>query len=200
MPLDLIGFDRADLIGDDDDIGDDFAVGADDLDTLLALTGAVSQRPELRGRPNLAQAARRLQAMKQQALAAQVHPRVAAVTARSATRRREFPLGFDSGLVLIPAGGVASIPASPQVIFRGERLVVPSNIAASFFIVNIVVGKDSQQVAPAPIPAVAFSEVGVGVRLMLDTAQPGVLITLQVQNISLVPARFYAALIGTVAE
>jgi hypothetical protein len=193
MPVDIIGFDRADIIGDDDEMGDEFAVG-DDLDQLLALTGAVQGK-----RPNFAALAARMQAAKRQALAKNFHPNVVGVASRRADRRREFPLGFDSVSLVLP-GVVVSIPAQPQVIFRGERLVIPSNIAASFLIVNIVVGKDSQQVAPSSIPAVAFSEVGVGVRLQLDTAQPGVQITLQVQNISLVPTRFMAALIGTVVE
>jgi hypothetical protein len=191
MPMDLIGqWERDEIVGDDEIEG--LAVG-DDVDALLAMTGAAPSGA------NIAAVQKMLAARRQAALARHFNPRVVATATRRADRQREYPLGFDS-VVDVPAGAVVTIAARPQVVFRGERLIVPSNIAPSFLIQNIVVGKDSQQVAPGAVPAIAFSEVGVGVRLKLDTSQPGIDISLVVQNVSAVPVRFSAALIGTVVE
>jgi hypothetical protein len=188
MPMDLIGqWERDEIVGDDEIDG--LAVG-DDVDALLAMTGASGA--------NIEAAKRMLAARRQAALARNFNPRVVATATRRADRQREYPLGFTQ--VAVPAGAVVTIPARPQVVFRGERLIIPSNIAPFFLIQNIVVGKDSQQVAPGAVPAIAFSEVGVGVRLKLDTAQPGIDISLVVQNISGVVQDFAAALIGTVVE
>lgn len=116
------------------------------------------------------------------------------------TKVREYPLGFDS-VVSVPAlGGSLAITARPQVKFRGDRLLVPSDIAGIFVISDIKVGKNSQLAASGAIPGRTFQENAVGIRLGLDTAQVAMDITLLVTNISGAPARFFATLIGTALE
>jgi len=113
-------------------------------------------------------------------------------------KRRHFPIGFTS--IQIPAGTVAEVEVKPQVLFRGERLAVAPSNARSFNIVDIKVGKDSQLAATGEMPAEAFSALSVGVRMELDTAQPGIVIVLIVRNKDTVPQDFDAVLYGTVFE
>jgi len=111
------------------------------------------------------------------------------------TQVREFVIGF--GPTLILGSSTAIFQAQPQLIFRGSRLIVPSALANNFSINDIRVGKDSQAVSSNPIPAAAFSELAVGVNLGLDTATPGIIITISVSNTTLAQQTFSAALIGT---
>jgi hypothetical protein len=88
----------------------------------------------------------------------------------------------------------------PQIVFRPERLVIPSDIAGQFLVNQIIVGKNPQQVSADPIPGRVFDERGVGVRLSMDTAQISQQITLNVTNIGGAPAVFRAAMIGPSVE
>ena len=78
------------------------------------------------------------------------------------TKSRRFPLGFAS-VGTVAATTSATIVSRPQVLFRGERLVVPSDIAGDFTIDDVKVGKDSQFVAEGSIPARALQEDGIDV-------------------------------------
>lgn len=117
------------------------------------------------------------------------------------TKARQFPLGFDSGAILIPALGTASVINNPQVVFKTERLVVPSDIGGSFVIDDVIVGKNSQFASNAVgIPARTFDERGVGVGLAGDTAQISQNVIIKVTNTSGAPARFRATIIGPAVE
>lgn len=113
-------------------------------------------------------------------------------------KRRHFPIGFTHEQV--PAGQTVEIEVKPQVLFRGERLAVAPSNARSFNITDIKVGKDSQLAATGEMPAEAFSALSVGVRMELDTAQPGIVIVLIVRNKDTTPQDFDAVLYGTVFE
>jgi len=135
------------------------------------------------------------------AMARQVDPHAVAVVQRPQDRRREFPIGLVSpGPTAF--GGSAQATAFPQVTFRPERLVVPSQIAPFFTVDAIIVGKDNQSVSFDPIPATMFSEVGVGVRLSLKTAVVGMQIIVRFTNIDpLQQTRtFSGGIIGTAVE
>ncbi|HEY2514174.1 MAG TPA: hypothetical protein VGI39_25080 [Polyangiaceae bacterium] len=113
-------------------------------------------------------------------------------------KRRHFPIGFTQ--TGITPGQVAEVEVKPQVLFRGERLAVAPSNARSFNIVDIKVGKDSQLAATGEMPAEAFSALAVGVRMELDTAQPGIVIVLIVRNTDTTNQDFNAVLYGTVFE
>jgi hypothetical protein len=113
-------------------------------------------------------------------------------------KRRHFPIGFTQAQ--IQPGQVAEVEVKPQVLFRGERLAIAPSNARSFNIVDIKVGKDSQLAATGEMPAEAFSALAVGVRMELDTAQPGIVVVLIVRNIDTTPQDFNAVLYGTVFE
>jgi hypothetical protein len=112
---------------------------------------------------------------------------------------RQFPIGFTR--CQIPPGEVVDIEAKPQVLFRGERLAIAPSIARFFNVVDIKVGKNSQLAATGEMSGEAFSADAVGVRMELDTAQPGIVITLRVENTDNDVARdFKAVLYGTVLD
>ena len=123
-----------------------------------------------------------------------------AIVEEAPTHSREFPIGFTSA-TNIPAGQPVQIETKPQVLFRGERLAVPNSIVLNFQVADIKVGKDSQFAAPGNMPAECFSNVSVGVRMQLDTAEPGITITIFILNTD--PANghpFSSVLFGTVIE
>jgi hypothetical protein len=134
-----------------------------------------------------------------QVLRALAERNASALVERKPQKSREFPLGVPETLVA-GNGGTEDIVAFPQVPFRGERLLIPSDIAGLFSIDDIRVGKNSQLVTTGPLPARCFSEVSVGVGLHLDTAQVSQQITLRVRNISGQAATFRGMLIGRAVE
>ena len=194
---DIVGYDE--IIGALDELdsldrgrhgtGATLAIG-DEIERLMSAAGAADSMPSKLQR--LAQTMR---------MTREVDPRAVSVVDRPATRRREYPLGFESvtpGGILPGASEV--VRADPQISFRGERFVVPSDISLFFSIDDIIVGKNSQFVSSGPVPASTFSEVAVGVRLNLDTANVGNLISIRVRNIGPDPLVFRATLIGTGVE
>jgi hypothetical protein len=111
---------------------------------------------------------------------------------------REFVIGL--GSTALPGLSSANIAVQPQVIFRPERIVIPSNLAADFLITDIKVGKNSQLVSPGAIPAVVFVENAFGVRLKMDTAQIAQFITISVTNQNGAARNFQGAIIGPAIE
>ena len=111
---------------------------------------------------------------------------------------REFVIGL--GSTALPGLSSANISVQPQVIFRPERIVIPSNLAADFLITDVKVGKNSQLVSPGAIPAVVFVENAFGVRLKMDTAQIAQFITISVTNQNGAARNFQGAIIGPAVE
>jgi hypothetical protein len=118
------------------------------------------------------------------------------------THERQFPIGFLSPVATpVPANSTQTITATPQVIFRSERLAVPNSLVINFQLVDIKVGKDSQLAAPGNLPTECFSNISIGVRMQLDTAEPGITLTLIAQNVDANnPHAFASVLYGTVVE
>ena len=116
------------------------------------------------------------------------------------THTREFPIGFTALAPIAPLT-TPGIEVKPQVLFRGERLAVPNSIVLNFAVSDIKVGKDSQLAAPGAMPSECFSNISVGVRMQLDTAEPGITITLFMNNTDANNAHpFSCVLYGTVIE
>lgn len=137
--------------------------------------------------------------MKQQAMATILARKGLVLREEQPTHSRVFPLGFESSTTIL-AGASATITSRPQVIFKGQRLVVPSDVAGTFVLDDVKVGKDSQFVAEGSIPARVLQENAVDVAFELDTAQISQDISISVTNIGGAPAVFRAALIGQAAE
>jgi len=114
------------------------------------------------------------------------------------TKSRRYPLGFPT--TAVTAGLTAVASAQPQIPFRGERLIVPSDFAGGLLITDIKVGKNSQLAAANPLPARAFTEFGWGVDLHLDTADISQFVTLNLTNTSQHDITFNAVILGRAVE
>ena len=189
---DSLGFETTEILGDllDGEVDGDEAgafVGDDSGDDIL---GAVLAARKQRGNA------------KKQAMARDLlRRRVASGSLlRSVSPRssREYALGL--GSTSVTGTSSANINVQPQVIFRPERLVVPSNIAVDFLITDIKVGKNSQLVSTGALPAVMFTENAFGVRLKMDTAQISMFVTISVTNQNPSARNFQGGLVGPAVE
>jgi hypothetical protein len=112
-------------------------------------------------------------------------------------RARRFPLGFATTTVTTLT--VSTLSTQPQILFRAERLVIPSDFAGAFTITAIVVGQASQLAASNPLPARTYTEFGVGVDMHLDTADISQFVQLTLSNNSAHDVSFNGQFIGLVA-
>lgn len=203
------GLDLVEILGEfiGDDVGDEFAGDEFAGDDILA--GAAPKRSpyrkptmQMQRRPMASPAGMqklRAQAALSNAIAERRAMAGALLRERQPTKAREYPLGFVSAAA-VGAGASARITTRPQVPFRIDRLVVPSDLAGLFTIDDVKVGKNSQFAAEGAVPARIFQENGVGVCLKGDTAQISMDVTLSVTNISGAAAFFRAAIIGPAVE
>lgn len=176
-----------DIIGAEDIVGADLAMGGySELDNIFGASRAlvIGNQGSLinQGQVETALASRHS----------------AMVVQRGVTKAREYPLGFP--VTAVAANGTATVSTQPQVPFRGRRLIVPSDIAGSFLITDLKIGKNSMFPSANPVPARAFTELGVGVDLNLDTAQISQLVTISVENTTGGAVDFSACVIGTAVE
>lgn len=121
------------------------------------------------------------------------------VSQNAPTKARHSMMGFESNGAIL-AGGTQTILQQPQVPFRGTRLMVPSDIAGSFIITDIRVGKNSQLPVVGALPCRGFQENATDAQFVWDTAQISQQIAIAVQNISGAPATFRALLYGDQIE
>lgn len=136
---------------------------------------------------------------KARAVVAKIAQRNAgAVVQRELDRRRRYPLGVVP--TTITAGTQSQIPASPQNLFRPERLVIPSDIAFDSGVVDIKVGNTSQFVQSAEVPGALFSEVAINTGVNFDTAEIGNQISATIRNKSASSIEFSAGFVGTIAK
>lgn len=204
------GLDLVEILGEfigDDAAGDDFV--GDELAGDDILAGAMPRKRPMRpmGRPTglmpKPNPITARQALARRAMIEAIAERRAMAGAllkeRQPTRAREYPLGFVSNAA-VAAGASTRITTRPQVPFRIDRLVVPSDLAGLFSIDDVKVGKNSQFAAEGAVPARVFQENAVGVCLKGDTAQISMDVTLSVTNISGAASFFRAAIIGPAVE
>jgi len=181
-----MSFNRVDIVGGGPRyalVGAGSGINDQDLRQLMALSGA-SDAPSYDD-------------------AALIQARIAqsGVVVRESTpnKARRYPLGIDAGGIVAPNDTV-TINSQPQLPFRIERLVVPSDIAGSFVIEDFIVGKTSQFANEAAVPARIFDERAEGVWLRGDTAQTSQNVVLKVTNTSGAGVYFRAAVIGTALD
>ena len=186
-----IGYDPS-LIGDDPDAllealavqgAPDFLVGGDGSSEIIGSLVGAAQQGNPRAKAALAKIAQR---------------NAGAVVQRELDRRRRYPLGVVP--TTITAGTQSQIPASPQNLFRPERLVIGSDIAFDSGVVDIKVGNVSQFVQSAEVPGALFSEVAINTGVNFDTAEIGNQISATIRNKSGASIEFSAGFVGTIAK
>lgn len=176
---------RRAIVGRYNILGDNRLVIGDAVDEILAVAGA---DPDL------------VSDSQKEAIATAIKSKNALLVQDDPPRHaRRFPLGFVSAAPVLPGQSI-TITSRPQVLFRGERLVLPSDLAGDFAVDDLKVGKDSQFVAEGAIPGRVLQENATDVGFDLDTAQISQDISISVTNIGGAPRTFRAALWGKVAE
>jgi hypothetical protein len=211
MRSDIVGAYGHEIIGDDVD-GEDFVGDFDgdfDGDDLGAFNASVLAGDDVDGdlesmmgasrrRRKRSSRQRQIMAARAAALANRRVQEGAMLQDVNPTKAREYILGFDS--TSVPGSTSANITKRPQVIFRPERVVIPSSVGIDFQVVDIKVGKNSQFSASGEVPAVVFSETSFGVRLKMDTAQVSMDVTISIRNTNAAQRNFTAAIIGPAVE
>jgi hypothetical protein len=193
-----------DLVGDDDfgGIGADVLFGdeGDELLRALSVSGDDDVEDLIGGLGNteIVGAAPKKKAAIKKALRKIAMRNAGAVVKTGLDRRRRYPLGFVP--TVVPAATSALIPSAPQNLFRPERLVIPSDIAFDFGVVDIKVGNQSQLVQSVEVPGALFSEVAIDTNVTFDTAEVGNQVSVQARNKTLAAIEFTAGLIGTIAK
>ncbi len=119
--------------------------------------------------------------------------------ARALSRARRMAIGFGP-TALAASSAATDVSTRPQVVFRPERLFIPSDIAFDIVVIDVKIGQRSQLVAAGALPGAIFSEVSVDVFTHWDTAEVGNEIVLTVQNINTALARtFRGCMLGAAA-
>lgn len=186
---------RSDMVGVEEIVGDDLLgdgfVG-DDHHEVDSLVGAYKALRASSSSANQRQA---------DSLRALINKRVSQgsiVRDVNPSKSREYVVGFD----VTPVTGLGSQPIAkqPQVLFRPERIIVPSNVAFDFMITDVKIGKNSQFTASGEVSAVTFIESAFGVRLKMDTCQISMQIIISVRNLSANDRNFMASIIGPAVE
>lgn len=173
------------LVGDDDDddlVGEFLEIAGDDDDDVSALLNIGAKKRRRANRTAMALAHNK-----------------ALLRTRGPTKARYFPLGVPA--TTIAAGAASTITVRPQVPFRPQRFIVPSDIAGAFTIGDIRVGKNSQFVTADAVPARAFQEdASSGIEFGFDTAQVSQDISVVANNISAAQQVFRAIFMGQAVE
>lgn len=188
---DMVGIEE--IVGDDI-LGDGF-VGEDDAAGIRGIDALVGAYKALKAQ-GTSKAARQADSVK-----ALISKRVEAgsiVRDVNPSKSREYVVGFD--VTPVAGLGTQTIPKQPQVLFRPERIIVPSNVAFDFMISDVKIGKNSQFTASGEVSAVTFIESAFGVRLKMDTCQISMQIILSVRNLSANDRNFMASIIGPAVE
>lgn len=185
-----------DLLGGS--IGYDASLIGDDPDALLEALAVSGMGDLLVSGDGSSEIIGAAPAARQAVLASIAKRNAGAVVQRELDRRRRYPLGVVP--TTIAAGVQTQIPASPQNLFRPERLVIPSDVAFDSGVVDIKVGNTSQFVQSAEVPGALFSEVAINTGVNFDTAEIGNQISATIRNKSGGSFEFSAGFVGTIAK
>lgn len=210
MRTDIVGY-QHEIVGDDesgagwdfvgDESGDESEGDFEHIPSFSAFSGDDEAGIWYPGKKKGGNAAARQRQVMQARAAALSQRRVqegAILKDVNPTKAREYILGFDS--TAVPGSTSANITKRPQVIFRPERVIIPSAVGVDFQVVDIKVGKNSQFSASGEVPAVVFAETAFGVRLKMDTCQVSMDVTISVRNTNAAQRNFTAAIIGPAVE
>lgn len=130
----------------------------------------------------------------QTALANKLARRAPVVQKIQPTKKRRWVVGF--GPTAIPPLSTVTVQAQPQCLFRGEKLVNSGDVTG-LFIQGLFVGQKSQlPTFQNPIAMAVFAGTVLDNELMLDTCDPALFITWQIQNTTAATLTWSASIIG----
>jgi hypothetical protein len=121
------------------------------------------------------------------------HAAFAAQRTQPVQQRQALPLNSAGNVV---ANQSATVSVLPQRTFQCERFVWGSTSSGFFTIQNLLFGQDSMLVSPGSLDAEIFSQTGMDMSLYGYIAVAGILVTMQVTNISGADRKANAAVVG----
>jgi hypothetical protein len=108
-------------------------------------------------------------------------------------RRQVSPIPLTS----IPAGATVLVAFRPQRPLRIERLILDGSVTAGVFLTDLLIGAEPQFVNAGAVPISTFAPTAFGTSLRGNTAQPGIEVTLSIQNTTAGTVVIGGAVIGT---
>lgn len=125
-----------------------------------------------------------------------VDPRAVAVMQAEQARRRYLSIGMPTAAVA--AGGIYEVEIKPQRRFRAEDLFFPDDVADACELISAQVGQNSMLAGGAPVPLAGFGKTCAHRSgILWDTANPGIIISLQIRNFSAASVTVRGELRGT---
>jgi hypothetical protein len=85
-------------------------------------------------------------------------------------------------LTTIAANTTVDVEFRPQRPLRIERLILDGTVVAGVFLTDLLIGAEPQFVNSGAVPVSAFQPTAFGTDLRGNTAQPGITVTLRLQN------------------
>jgi len=162
---------------DNEVLGDEI-LGAEEI--LGALAAASAQ---IKGSPSF-----------QQALAQKMARRAPIVQKVQPTKKRRWTVGF--GPAVIPPLTTVTVQAQPQTLFRGEKLINTGD-SAGLYIQGLFVGQKSQlPTFQNPIAVSTYAGTVLDNELLMDTCDPALFITFQIQNALGATATWSMSIVG----
>lgn len=148
---------------------------------------------EILGADAVSSAALRKSAAFKAALAAKAERRAPIVQKVAPTKKRRWTVGF--GPVAVGPFTTVTIQSQPQCLFRGEKLINTGD--PGLFIQGLFVGQKSQlPTFQNPISVATYAGTVLDNELMLDTCDPALFITMQIQNPSAATLTFAMSIVG----
>jgi hypothetical protein len=130
----------------------------------------------------------------QNALAARLAKRAPITQKVHPTKKRRWTIGL--GPAAVPPSSTVTVQSQPQVLFRGEKLINTGD-STGLFIQGLFVGNKSQlPTFQSPIAVGTYAGGVLDNELMMDTCDPALFITVQVQNTSAATLTWAMSIIG----
>lgn len=152
---------------------------------LGAVMQAASQ--QLKGSPAF-QAALANRMARRAPIVQKVHP----------TKKRRYTIGF--GPTAIPPSSTVTIQSQPQVLFRGEKLINTGD-STGLFMQGLFVGNKPQlPTFQSPIAVSTYAGTVLDNEQLLDTCDPALFLTFQIQNITAATLTWSMSMVGHVVQ
>lgn len=134
----------------------------------------------------------------QNALANKLAKRAPIVQRIQPTKKRRWTIGF--GPTAIPPATTVTIQAQPQVLFRGEKLINTGD-STGLFIQGLFVGNKSQlPTFQNPIAVSTYAGTVLDNEQMLDTCDPALFVTFQIQNTTAATLTWSMSIVGHIVQ
>jgi hypothetical protein len=100
-------------------------------------------------------------------------------------------------LTNIAANSTVDVEFRPQRPLRIERLILDGTVVAGVFLTDLLIGAEPQFVNSGAVPVSAFQPTAFGTDLRGNTAQPGITVTIRLQNTTGAQVTIGGAVIGS---